>query len=187
VTTRVRLISHGATAATRGTSFPLDEPLEPAAAAAARELAATLRVAPRASLLTGPEVRCRETAHLLGLAAGPDPALSDWDLGGWAGATLDDVIERDPLGAQAWVLDPAAAPHGGESLEALLARVTGWLDAREPESRTLAIAHPSTLRALAVHALGAPAAAFWRVDVPPLGRLDLNGRAGAWTVRLPDR
>jgi broad specificity phosphatase PhoE len=138
-------------------------------------------------VLAGPEVRCNETARLLGLTPSLDLALADWDLGRWAGSTLDDVLARDPMGARAWMLDPGGAPHGGESLDAVLKRVAGWLDARVSGSRTLAVGHPSTLRAALVHVLGGPAASFWRVDVPPLGRLDLGGSPGAWTVRLPDR
>jgi hypothetical protein len=33
-----------------------------------------------------------------------------------------------------------------------------------------------------VHALGAPPAAFWRVDVTPLGLTELHAHDGRWTV-----
>jgi broad specificity phosphatase PhoE len=54
----------------------------------------------------------------------------------------------------------------------------------------VAITHPAVVRAAIVHALGAPPAAFWRIDVAPLSRTDLSGRDGRWNLRgigRPDR
>jgi broad specificity phosphatase PhoE len=80
--------------------------------------------------------------------------------------------------------DPAAAPHGGESLLALLGRVGCWLDAHARDGgRVLAVTHAGPVRAAVVHALGAPPDAFWRLDVAPLSRTVLHAHDGRWTVR----
>ena len=89
------------------------------------------------------------------------------------------------------MLDPAAAPHGGESLLALLARVARWLEARAGDGgRVVAVTHAGPIRAAVVQVLGAPPEAFWRLDVEPLSRTLLHARDGRWTVRavnLPPR
>ena len=81
------------------------------------------------------------------------------------------------------------APHGGESLLDLLARIGSWLDhlQRQPAPtasvRIIAVTHPAVLRAAIVHALDAAPSAFWRIDAPPLTRVRLSGHAGRWNLR----
>jgi len=179
---RLTLLCHASTAATTKTRFPADEPLEDRgrarAAAAAPALAGTDR------LWCGPTRRCRETAAALGRDAVVVPALDDWDVGRWRGLALDDVEAAEPEAVMAWLTDPAANPHGGESVEDLLARVGRWLDGLGAESpRVVAVTHAAVIRAAVVHALGARPESFWRIDVPPLSRTELRGRDGRWTLR----
>ncbi|MFC7642844.1 hypothetical protein ACFQX6_19370 [Streptosporangium lutulentum] len=55
--------------------------------------------------------------------------------------------------------------------------------ARRPRPRQARRDHPPpVIRAAVVHALGAPAAAFWRIDVAPLARVALTGRGGRWQL-----
>ncbi|MFJ2676158.1 histidine phosphatase family protein [Streptomyces sp. NPDC087525] len=51
-----------------------------------------------------------------------------------------------------------------------------------PGGRLIAVVEPDIVRACAVHALGAPPAAFWRIDVRPLTATELSGRAGRWNL-----
>jgi broad specificity phosphatase PhoE len=84
----------------------------------------------------------------------------------------------------AWLTDPAAAPHGGESLHDLLTRTGGWLRDLPTATRTvLAVTHPMVIRALVVNAIAATPASFWRIDIPPLTRTVLRGGADRWTLR----
>jgi broad specificity phosphatase PhoE len=178
---RLILICHAATAATRAGRFPLDEPLEPKGAALAAAGASLSRV-DRA--LMSPALRARQTAELLGLKAAIDPNLRDCEYGTWSGRALAEIEAEEPQALAEWLTNPDARAHGGESLAALLARASAWLDARKHEQgRLVAITHPAVIRAVTVAVLGAPAAAFWRVDISPLSRVTLSGHEGRWNLR----
>ncbi len=144
----------GASAATRAARFPDDEGLEASAVGAIEALRGKLR--PYAQVLTAPARAARETAQALGFNAEVEIALRDCDYGRWRGLASKDVAEREPDGFAAWLGDPAAAPHGGESLAALIERVGAWLtQSLARESATLAVTHASIVRAAIVNALGA--------------------------------
>ena len=62
-------------------------------------------------------------------------------------------------------------------------RIAGWLDAQASlDGRAVAITHGGVVKAAVVHALGAPLAAFWQVDVSPLSITELHAHDGRWTV-----
>ncbi|MGW7366665.1 histidine phosphatase family protein [Streptomyces sp. NPDC054841] len=133
----------------------------------------------------GPSLRCAQTAAALGVKSTPEPALRDFDYGTWRGRTVDEITATDPHGIAAWLTDPDAAPHGGESVRQLCRRTADWLSTVPPDAgRTLAIAEPAVVRASLIHALSAPAKAFWHLDVPPLTAVSLTSRDGCWNVRL---
>jgi broad specificity phosphatase PhoE len=181
VTARLILVCHASTAAVRGASFPADEPLDDHGKADAAASAGRLPDAERR--LTAPEARTRQTAELLGLDAAVVPALRDCDYGAWRGRSFDDVHAREPDDVSAWLSDPAAAPHGGESILALLARVADWLgDEQTHHARTIAVTHAAVIRAAIVTAIGAPPASFWRIDLAPLSVTRLSGAGGRWNV-----
>ena len=179
---RLSLISHAATAATRAAAFPLDEPIEAEEAAKAASAAAKLRPAER--VWTSPAPRARQTAAALGFDATAEPRLRDCDFGRWAGQRLSALQAAEPHAVAAWLGDPAAAPHGGESVLDLLRRVASWLDERAAErGHGIAITHPAVIRAAVVHAMGAPPTSFWRIDVEPLSLTDLRRGPQHWTLR----
>jgi broad specificity phosphatase PhoE len=181
MTARLILICHGSTIAVRAAAFPADEPLDERGSRGAAAVSDHLPAADR--WLTGPEARARETAAALGFAADVEPALRDCDYGRWRGESFDAVQEREPDAVAAWLSDPAAAPHGGESMRALLARVAAWLDGeRQRSTRTLAVTHSAVIRAAIVHAIGAPPHSFWRIDVAPLSVTRLSAAADRWTL-----
>jgi broad specificity phosphatase PhoE len=179
VNARLTLVAHASTAATARALFSRDEGLEPRGAAAAAAASAPRRIT---RAVCSPARAAVETATALGLAATVDARLADWHLGEWRGRALDDVAAAHPAEVAAWLADPDAVPHGGESLTALLARVAGWL-AGVGEGHTVAITHAAVVRAAVVVTLGAPPAGFWRIDVAPLTATVLRGGPGRWTVR----
>jgi broad specificity phosphatase PhoE len=181
-TTRLTLIRHAPSAATRRSAFPVDEPLDARALEEARALAPRMDRADAA--WTGPSARARQTAEALGLDATVALELDECNFGAWAGRTLAELDDEDPVAVAAWIEDPAAAPHGGESLLALLDRVGGWLSTRAADGqRVVAVTHAGVIRAALVRALDAPVQAFWRFDVAPLSRTVLHAHDGRWTVR----
>lgn len=186
--TRLTLICHAGTAATRRMDFPRDEPIEPKGRDRAAALSGSLGRADRC--WTSPALRARQTAQALGLAAEVEPALCDLDHGRWAGQAFAEVAAREPAALAAWMRDPGAAPHGGESVAELLVRVAAWLDRTAGlGGAVVAITHPAVVRAAVAHALAAGPAAFWRIDVAPLGRVSLSVTADRWLLRalVPER
>ncbi|MGW4640561.1 histidine phosphatase family protein [Sphaerisporangium sp. NPDC004334] len=159
----------------------------------------------RTAVLCGPAVRCLQTAAGLGLTAVVDHGLRDRDAGRWAGRTLAEIQAREPEELVAWLTDPAAAPHDGESVLALIERVAAWLHTAHGEAgggdrggdggggsgggggggRIIAVTHPDVIRAALVHVLGAPPETFWRIDAEPLTSVHLTSHAGRWRLRLP--
>jgi broad specificity phosphatase PhoE len=178
---RLFLVRHATTSATRTATFPSDEPLD----AAGRKAAARLALPACDSVVCSPSLRCRETVALAGLRdARVDAALSECDFGSWAGRTLAEVHAVDASEAGAWMTDPDACPHGGESLTVFAARVNAWLDAQAASDsrRTLAVTHGGVVRAAVTHALLAPLPAIWHVNVAPLSVTELHAWNGHWTV-----
>jgi broad specificity phosphatase PhoE len=181
MTARLDLLAHGASEATRAARFPDDEPLEASAAQALLGLSGRLRS--HARVLTAPARAARETATALGLDAQVEIALRDCHYGRWRGLASKDVAEREPGAFAAWLGDPMAAPHGGESVAAFIERVGAWLgQALAREGATLAVTHASVVRAAIVNALGAGPSAFARIDVAPLSLVRLSGHGRRWNL-----
>ncbi|MFE2935982.1 histidine phosphatase family protein [Streptomyces sp. NPDC059278] len=186
---QVMLISPALNAALREARFDGDAPLDAAGVRRAQAVAAAVPAADR--YLRGPSERCAGTADALGLRAGPEPALHGWDMGRWSGRRLAAVSAAEPEAVSAWLTDPSAAPHGGESLLELCARAGDWLEALESAGdggdgggrRVLAVVEPAVVRAVIVGALALPVEAFWRLDVAPLTLTALSGRSGRWNLR----
>ncbi len=174
MTSRVVLICHAATSATRRAAFPFDEPIESAPPA----------IPMRADVfLTAPETSCQQTAKALGLPATIDTTLRDCEYGMWRGRTLDELTAAEPDAVTRWLTDPTSAPHGGESTVDLLARVGGWLDGLSGDRKIVAVTHAAVVKAAVVHAIRATPQSFWRIDVPPLSQFVLSGRPRSWTLR----
>jgi broad specificity phosphatase PhoE len=94
------------------------------------------------------------------------------------------VAASEPDAAASWLADPDAAPHGGESLAALVRRVGGWMDSAGLSGHVLAVTHPAVIRAALVYALGAPTTCFWRIDIAPLSLTKLRRNATQWSLRF---
>lgn len=179
--TRLTLLCHGTLVRRPEVGFPADGPVDPAGLAAIPAVGRFDRV------LSAPERRAQQTAEAIGPDAIVEPALRDCDYGTWRGRSLGEIGAGDPDGTAAWLADPSAAPHGGESIVDLIHRVGAWLDAGLKPGHTVGVTHPAVIRAVLVHALGAPPAAFWRIDVEPLSIADLRHNAGRWTLRALGR
>jgi broad specificity phosphatase PhoE len=178
--TRIRLVTHGPTAATALAAVPAGEPLDERG----RAWAATAngRLGRADHVRRAPDRACGDTCDALGLDALVDDGLAEWRLGAWAGRRLDELSSTQPGDVVAWLSDPQAAPHGGESLTGLVDRVRAWLAAR-PDGTTIAVCGPAVVRAAIVVVLGAPPLGFWRVDVAPLTVTVLQAAPRGWSLR----
>lgn len=181
MTARLILICHASTDAVRKAAFPNDEPLSERGRVEAAALAGSL---PRANRCwVGPELRTRQTAEALELNAETQPLLRDCDYGSWRGRTFDDVQACEPDAVATWLRDPAATPHGGESLLALTQRVATWLAGElTHHHQSILVTHSAVIRAAIVHAIAATAQSFWRIDVAPLSCTRLSGNDGRWNL-----
>ena len=178
---RLLLVRHASTSATRAVAFPVDEPLDERGRIAAARLAHAL---PRGcEVISSPALRCRQTAEAAGVLARVDERVTECDFGRWAGATLRQIDAEDPDGARAWMLEPGAAPHGGESLREFSARIARWLQSQAAADGAAAvITHGGVVKAAVIDALGAPIEAFWRIDAAPLSVTELHCHDGRWTL-----
>lgn len=178
---RITLLCHGRTAA-RPSAFPGNEPL---ADGEAGHIAALTGILDRFDRMAcSPAEAARQTAAALSGDATVDPRLADMDLGRWHGRTIAEIEASGAGELEAWLNDPDHAGHGGESRSALQRRVTGWLtDAVAAEGHLLAVTHPAVIQSAMLAILGAPAAAFRSIDVPPLAALDIRSDGRRWTIR----
>jgi len=190
MTTRVTLISPARSVASDEVRFDADGPLSEAGLRGVRAAAEVVTPpGPAGRVFASPSSRCAQTADGLGLReAVAAPGAAGCAMGRWRGRTLEEVTADEPEAVGDWLSDPGRAPHGGESVRDLCARVDAWLTglAAEP-GRVLAVVEPDVVRAAVVCALGAPAGSFWRVDVEPLTATDFSGRSGRWNLRPGSR
>jgi broad specificity phosphatase PhoE len=189
--TRLLLVSHAPTAAQRSGRFAgADEGLDARGHAAAAAYARQADLARgNSAALTSPAACARETAAALGLAATVCDALAETDYGSWRGRRLTELAAEASQALEAWLRDPAAAPPGGESFEAVLARVGAWLDGyaahddaadRSSDRTVIAITHAAVMRAAIVHTLQATSAAFAHIEIAPLTVVELRRSTRGW-------
>jgi len=129
------------------------------------------------AVFTSPQQRCRQLAVALqarrpDLRPQADERLREFDFGTWEGQAWDAI---GAAALEAWTADFARhAPGGGETVQALLARVGAAFEA----SRSLAqpevvwITHAGVMRAASLWAAGRrmlDSAADWPLDAPGFG------------------
>ncbi len=178
---RLTFLCVAATPGLRRGVFPADERLDERGLAATRECAKRL---PRtAACWTSPAASAAETVAALGATARSAEALRECDYGQWVGLDLRAVSTRHPNDYAAWLADPEAAPHGGESFGHVIGRVGTWLDALAPTpEETLAVTHASVIRAAVIHARALPFTEYARISVAPLTLTAMRRDGGAWIV-----
>jgi broad specificity phosphatase PhoE len=162
-----------------------DVPLNATGRAQAFALAARLRGEGLRAIATSDLCRARGTAEIVGEALGLEVALVDVALrerayGKWEGLTRCECAVRFPQEWARHVSDPRTPPPGGESTDALLARILPAIlrTAEHLASPALLVTHGGVMRAfLAAAIIAAPGPAPL---VPP--RFVAN--CGVWRVRL---
>jgi broad specificity phosphatase PhoE len=182
MTLRLHLLCVASTPPIRSGSFPSDTPLDARARKALGALAGTLPAFD--NTWTAPEISAMQTAQILGFRAETTPMLRDCHFGRWAGQSLLDVQTAEPAALAAWLEDPTAAPHGGDSFAVVVDRVQAWMDGLlDVSGSVLAITHPAVIRATIVSALGAGLHAQRHIDIAPLTRVKLSSDGRRWTLQ----
>ncbi len=177
--TRLTLICHAVTPMQKHGRFPDDESVAMDWQTAALSLAGRYKKGRR--LLCGPEARARQTAGLFGTDAVINDALRDGDFGHWKGQDVG-ALNQDEL--IAWLTDNASAPHGGESVDDVCARVGLWMQSLETQpGHVVAITHPFVIRAAMLYVMQFPISMFYLIDVEPLSATELRFN-DVWRLRL---
>jgi broad specificity phosphatase PhoE len=181
------LLCHAATRAMKAGFFPSgDESAE----RDARAVLAPLRARRNTRVIASPARVARETAAWIADAFEIVPAFDDIDYGRWRGLSIRDTGTREPGHVAAWLADPQARPHGGESVAMLAARVADALafsDHLNARERCIVVTHAIVVKAALAHALGMPLASVYTMDIAPLSVTVLRraSAADAWTAELP--
>lgn len=159
---------HGQTALNRGGRLQgrLDAPLNELGAEQASRLSRELAAVPVTRIVASPLQRAVATAEAIaaphGLAVETDERIIELDYGEWDGVPLASV----PAAAWTeWRADPAYTPPGGESLQAVTARVAAFLEDCLGQGVTVAVSHVSPIKAAVCCALGIDEQASWNMHL----------------------
>ena len=170
-----------------------DVPCDLSDAAALDRLAAAL---PQAPIVSSDLARARLTADRI---AGTRPRLQDLPdvreihFGAWELLDFGEIEARFPDAHAAWIAaGGAAAAPGGESFDALCARVSGAIDRLTEEIGTgdvIVVAHMGAIMAALRRALALPGDRAMAFSIAPLSvtRLDWLPEPGVWRIAAVNR
>jgi broad specificity phosphatase PhoE len=173
---RLLLARHGEVPSNREFRYvgSLDEPLAAVGLEQADRLAAALASLPVRAVYSSPLLRTRETARRIAavreLPLQLEPRLREQAFGEWEGLTRAQVLEADGERLRSWEADLSLAPPGGESLEAVQARMldlVGELCKSQEGGCLVLVSHVGPIKALLCAALGVPLAAARHMFLDP--------------------
>ncbi|MDR5783681.1 histidine phosphatase family protein [Caballeronia sp. LZ065] len=170
------LLCHAATRAMKTGRFPAgDEPADdtPHAPLPAGEIT---------RVISSPARVAREMAACIAHDFDIDPAFDDIDYGRWRGRSIRELADDEAAQLSAWLTDPQARPHGGESIEMLAARVIEGLARIEREmpcGRCIVVTHAIVVKAAVAHAQRKPLASVYAMNVAPCSVTVLNRNRSA--------
>jgi broad specificity phosphatase PhoE len=194
--TRLLLVRHGETLANREYRYigVRDDALSERGAWQAEQLAGALSTFPVAAVYSSPLQRTYRTAipiaarHQLEVQTVEE--LVEGNFGAWEGLSRAEVLARSPqdeLLLHAWERDPSIAPPGGESLEAVRARICALVErlAQVHVDQTIVlVSHVGPIKTLLCSALGAPLSSIFHIFLDPATISVVDWRQGRQLVRL---
>lgn len=156
------LIRHGETEHNKGqlTLGRADIPLNPQGKIQAQAVAATV-TRPPSAIYSSPLIRCRDTAALIGAAAGIpvtiEPGLIEMDVGEMEHLTRTELRERYPEFLREWLSAPGSARMpGGETLTEVQERAWATVERLRQDGATreiVAVTHNFVILAIACRVL----------------------------------
>ncbi len=177
--TRLFLVRHGETAANAEMRYlgSRDDPLTERGMEQAGRLADSFENLPVSAILSSPLRRALDTAapvaRKLGLRLQIDSRLREGDFGEWEGLTRREVLDRSAEAAALlvrWEKDPRCTPPGGESMEAVQARMLELVAeqaARPAQGWIVLVSHVGPIKALLAAALDLPISSVSRFFLDP--------------------
>jgi broad specificity phosphatase PhoE len=138
---------------------------------------------------TSPLLRARATATAIGAACAADVVVDDrlveLDYGAWDERSFADIPAAE---LARWRADASMAPPGGESLDAVGARVAEFCTEWSDGPTIVAVSHVSPIKAAAIWALGADQLAAWRMflDLASITRVDTRPDGGPYLLGYND-
>lgn len=173
------LVRHGETDANRRRLAlgRADPPLTARGNAQAAAVAARVGEYAPARVLTSPLARARATAEAIasacGITAETDERLVEMDYGEWDQRRFADIPAAD---LTRWRADASMAPPGGESLDAVAARVADLCAELVQGPPVVAVSHVSPIKAAAIWSLGGSQLLAWRMflDLASITRVDVH-------------
>jgi ribonuclease H / adenosylcobalamin/alpha-ribazole phosphatase len=173
--TTLLLLRHGATPLTAEKRFSGVGDPELSAVGLQQVDAVARRLAKRGgidAIVSSPLQRTVQTAQAaadaLGLSVEIDPGFRETDFGLWDGHSFAEVRERWPAEHRAWLASTAVAPPGGESFDAVAARVLAARAAlleRHARRTVLVVSHVTPIKTLIRDALGAPPESLYAMEL----------------------
>ena len=180
-------VRHGPTGA-KGMLGHLDRTADLSDRAALARLSAALP--PDAPIASSDLVRATATADAIAQGRprlGPDPRLREMDFGAWDGLGVDDIEDQERLHAF-WDEPGLVSPPGGESWDALVARVDPAVDALIALAlpHVIVVAHMGVILTQVQRALRVSArdAFGYRIDPLSVTRIDTAGPWHAEAINL---
>ncbi|QWF79103.1 bifunctional RNase H/acid phosphatase [Amycolatopsis sp. CA-230715] len=176
--TKLILLRHGQTEMSidrrysgRG-DVPLTEHGQRQVADAAKRFAAMDGIGETVPVVASPLIRAKQTAQAVADAIGSrvetDQGLIETDFGDWEGLTFAEAAAQDPELHSSWLGDPAVAPPGGESFDAVERRVRGFLDGiveRYPGRTVVVVSHVTPIKTLLRLGLDAGPSVLFRLHL----------------------
>lgn len=196
------LVRHGSTYLNERQRFQgrIDPPLSTRGRREAQEAGRALALGGRrVRLWSSARRRARETAELLG-AGSPtvDPRIAELDFGLFEGCTWEEAKALAPRALEAWLEDPwSVPPPGGERVDELVERVSGWLAELGARGRTaeprggprsavhVAVTHAGPVAACLQVLLKRPWREAFDARPAPGGIVRLILRSQGWALRPP--
>ena len=124
------------------------------------------------AVISSPLQRAHDTAaaasKAMGLDVEVDDDLIETDFGAWEGLTFQEAAQRDPELHLRWLRDTSVPPPGGESFDAVAARVSRAhqrLIAKHPGQTLLLVSHVTPIKTLLRMALDAGPAILYRLHL----------------------
>lgn len=176
---RLLFVRHGTTKANQEKRFlgRLDSPLSEQGEGEVKALAARLKNEKISHVISSPLLRASQTASVIAaehnLPVTIDERLIELDYGSWDGMTWQEVGMLDFAGRQAWLEDGVSyAPHGGETMTTVAARVGAtlqeWRATINPEAgAVVAVFHGAALAAALCTLLDTPLRGLWPYRAKP--------------------